>query len=304
MKLLSGRKVADVILQEVQREIAKLKKKGHALKLSVIFVGNDPASLAYVGQKKKACEKVGIVYDEISIDAKKTTTKSLIALVQKLNADKTVTGFLVQLPLPKHVYTPDVLKAVDPYKDVDGFHAYNLGKMLISAEFEDLAPSTARGIIRLFEEYKIFPAGKEVVVVGRSNIVGKPISVMMLNRDATVTVCHSKTKNLAAHTRRADILIVAIGKPKFIKADMVKKGAVVVDVGINRVHGGLCGDVDFDSVSKKVKAITPVPGGVGPLTVACLMDNVVRAFQKQHPYAIGSERKQALQSRIFSRSLS
>jgi methylenetetrahydrofolate dehydrogenase (NADP+)/methenyltetrahydrofolate cyclohydrolase len=195
-----------------------------------------------------------------------------------------VNGILVQLPLPDHIYEPEIIKAISPYKDVDGFTAYNIGKMFISTDFEELAPCTPLGIIRILEHYNIEIEGKEVVIVGRSNIVGKPVAMMMLNRGATVTVCHSKTKDLAAHTKNADILVVAVGKEKFITEDMVKDGAVVIDVGINRTEDGkLVGDTDFENISKKVDYITPVPGGCGPMTVACLMENIVKATIKQNP---------------------
>jgi methylenetetrahydrofolate dehydrogenase (NADP+)/methenyltetrahydrofolate cyclohydrolase len=209
--------------------------------------------------------------------------KNLLGLVKKLNTDRDVTGFIVQLPLPAplQAHLPEIIRAIDPKKDVDGFGAYNLGKMFLSKDFEHLPPATPGGIVALLEYFRISVAGKHVVVVGRSNTVGKPIAVMLLNRDATVTICHRHTKNLAAFTRQADILIVAAGKPKLITASMVKKGVVVIDVGTTRTERGIVGDVDFGPVSKKAASITPVPGGVGPMTVASLIRNCVMAKERQ-----------------------
>lgn len=275
-RLLDGRLVSDFLLTRVSHEVKKLRKKKISPKLVIILVGKNPASLSYIRQKEKATQRTGIQYEQLSL-REIITTKKLIAIIEKLNRDKTVHGILVQLPLPAHIETPLVLRAIDPAKDVDGFGAYNLGKMFLSTEFENLAPCTPRGIIRLLEYYKISPAGKRVTIIGRSNIVGKPLAVMLINRDATVTVCHSKTKNLALHTRDADILVAAVGRPKMVKAAMVKSGAVVIDVGTTKVNNNLVGDVDFENVKQKASWITPVPGGVGPMTVACLMENVVRA---------------------------
>ncbi len=259
MELLDGRQVADEILEKVTGEVRALTDQSIQPKLAVILVGKHPASLAYVGQKKKAAEKTGIIYEQIDLP-ESTTTEELIATVEKLNADDTVHGILVQLSLPDHVEEPLVIRAVEPKKDVDGFHAYNIGKMVLSTEFESLVPCTPKGVIRLLEHYDISLEGKEVVVVGHSNIVGKPMSIMLLNRNATVTTCHVHTQDLKAHTSRADIL--------------------VVDVGINRVDGKMVGDVDFDAASQKTSYITPVPGGVGPMTVACLMENVTEAARR------------------------
>lgn len=278
-KILDGRLVSDFLLREVSHEIKKLKIKKISPKLVIILVGNNPSSLSYIRQKELAAHKSGILYSQKNLPSS-VTTKKLISLIEKLNKDKTVHGILVQLPLAPHIAVPLVIRAIDPMKDVDGFQAYNLGKMFLASEFEDLAPCTARGIVRLLEYYKISPAGKAVTIVGRSNIVGKPIAVMLINRDATVTVCHSKTKNLKKYTQQADILIAAVGKPRMITADMVKKGAVVIDVGVTKVENKLAGDVDFEKVKKRTAFITPVPGGVGPMTVACLMENVVRAAKR------------------------
>lgn len=277
--ILDGRLVSDFILKGVSRDVAKLKRRGVSPKLVIILVGKNPASLSYIKQKRLFAERVGMLYDQINLD-EKITTEEIVAIIEKLNKDKKVHGILVQLPLPSHIKTPLVIKAIDPNKDVDGFQAYNLGKMFLSKEFENLAPCTARGIVRMLEYYKIPVGGADVTIVGRSNLVGKPLAVMLINRDATVTVCHSKTKSLAKNTSRAGILVVAVGKPKFVKAGMVAKGAVVIDVGTTKVADKLTGDVDFERVKKKAKWISPVPGGVGPMTVACLMENVVRAAKR------------------------
>lgn len=282
MILLDGRAVADSILKTVTGEVRALKEKGITPKLAFLLVGQNPASVAYVGQKQKACDKTGILFEHLDFP-ETVTTEELVAAIEKLDAREDVHGILVQLPLPSSVNTPLVLRALQPKKDVDGFHAYNLGKMLLSTEFEHLAPCTPKGVIKLLEHYHIPIEGREVVVVGHSNIVGKPMSVMFLNRNATVTTCHKFTKNLAEHTQGADILVVAVGKAGLITGDMVKEGAVVVDVGINRLSGKdgkLIGDVDFDAVAKKASYISPVPGGVGPMTVACLMENVMIAAKR------------------------
>jgi len=281
MNLLDGKKVASEMYGKLQGEVAALKGKNIHPKLAIVLVGEDPASLSYIKAKRKASEIIGVESEFIQLKPEEVTTESLIAKVQELNADPKVHGILVQLPLPAHVYSPKVIKSIDPNKDVDGFTAYNLGKMFLSTEFEELAPCTPLGVIRLLESYKIDVSGKEVTIVGSSNIVGKPLAVMLINRKATVTVCNSRTPDLAAHTKKADILVVAVGKPKLITAEMVKKDAVVVDVGINRVDGKITGDVDFEAVSKIAAYLTPVPGGCGPMTVACLMENVVKATKKQ-----------------------
>jgi methylenetetrahydrofolate dehydrogenase (NADP+)/methenyltetrahydrofolate cyclohydrolase len=276
MKLLDGKALSEELIDSVKEKALKLKPV-----LAVIMVGDNPASLAYVRNKKKACERAGIKYIQYDFPAT-VTQKQLLKKIEDVNKDPTINGLIVQLPLPDHIYVPEIIRVVDPKKDVDGFHAYNIGKMFLSPEFEDLPPATPLGIVKLLDHYDIPIRGREVVVVGHSNIVGKPISMMMLNRNATVTTCHIYTKDLSAHTKRADILIVAVGKEKLITADMVKKGVVVVDVGMNRRKDGtLCGDVDFEPVSKKASFITPVPGGVGPMTVAALILNTVRATERQ-----------------------
>lgn len=280
MAILDGKLVAATLLDGVRRDVAALTSLGVTPKLVVIQVGDDAASKVYVGQKLKRCGEVGIA-SEHAVFPDTVTTEELVQKIYSLNEDTAVHGILVQLPLPKQVDTPLVIKAISPAKDVDGFTAYNVGKMFIDQSFEHLAPCTPRGVIHILMYYKIPILGAEAVVVGASNIVGKPLAAMLLNRRATVTVCHSKTRDLASHTKRADILCVAVGKPGLITADMVKDGAVVVDVGMNRLPDGtLCGDVDFEAVSAKASFITPVPGGVGPMTVACLMENVVIAAKR------------------------
>ena len=275
--LLDGRKAADALLASLKPKVQELDPK-----LVVIQVGDDPASASYITQKLKSCEKIGMRSEHKHLPAT-TDLPTLMALVDDLNADADVTGFLIQLPLPEHLqkHVPQIIRQIDPKKDVDGFCAYNLGKMFLSTEFEHLPPATPSGVIALLDYYHIQIEGKDAVVVGHSNTVGKPLSIMLLNRNATVTTCHIYTKNLARHTREADILAVAVGKPGLITADMVKEGAVVVDIGITRTKDGLRGDTDFEALKKKVSAISPVPGGVGPMTVASLLRNCVRAKERQ-----------------------
>lgn len=276
MEILDGKKLSQELIDSVKEDAKK-----YAPKLAVILVGENPASLAYVRNKKKACERSGIEYEERNFPTS-ITKEELIKEIEAVNQDSSINGLIVQLPLPDHIYVPLIIRSIDPNKDVDGFHAYNIGKMFLSPEFEDLPPATPLGIVKLLDHYNIPIQGKEVVVVGHSNIVGKPISMMMLNRNATVTTCHIYTKDLASHTKRADILIVAVGKAGLITGDMVKEGVIVVDVGINRTEEGkLVGDVDFEAVSKKASFITPVPGGVGPMTVAALILNTVSAAKRQ-----------------------
>lgn len=283
MQILDGRATAKKLLDSVAHDVAAIKEKGGAVKLAVILVGENPASQTYVRGKIKRCKDVGIDYKKYELSAEEATTESIITLVGQLNADPSINGILVQLPLPDHVYAPDVIKAISPEKDSDGFHAYNIGKMFLSAEFEHLAPCTPQGVIYLLNEYNIDLKGKDVCMVGASNIVGKPLGTMLLNREATVTTCHIATKDVAHYTKYADIVIVAVGKPSLITADMVKEGAVIVDVGINRKEDGtLCGDVDFEGVKDKCSYITPVPGGVGPMTIACLLKNTVAAYKRQN----------------------
>ena len=280
MELIDGQKVAKELLGEVRKEIYGLNKKNIQPKLVIISLGRDSASEIYMRKKREACEKIGIICEHRSENLSCDTQK-LISNVETLNLDPSCHGILIQLPLPKHISLPLVIRAIDPKKDVDGFHAYNLGKMFLSVEFEYLVPCTPLGIIKLLDYYHVPVQGQNITVVGHSNIVGKPLSIMLLNRNATVTTCHIFTKNLKQHTLGADILIVAAGKPNLITADMVKDHAVIIDVGINRLaNGTLCGDIDFSNVSKKARLITPVPGGVGPMTVACLMANVVKACKR------------------------
>ena len=255
--------------------MAELKSKGVTVGLAVIIVGDDPASRVYVNSKKKACEDLGMISREYALP-ETTTEEELLSLITKLNADKEINGILVQLPLPGHLNEETVINTIDPKKDVDAFHPHNVGKIMIG-NF-DLLPCTPAGVMELIKESGIEVSGKECVILGRSNIVGKPQAMLLLHQNGTVTICHSRTQNLKEVTRRADILVAAIGKPNFVTADMVKEGAVVIDVGINRLPDKkLCGDVDFEAVSKVASAITPVPGGVGPMTIAMLMKNTVTA---------------------------
>lgn len=280
-KILDGKKVSNEILEQVAVEVQELKAHQVYPKLAVILVGEDPASLSYVRQKEKSCELSGVLWEQISYPS--TVTQSeLEEKIAELNNDPATHGILVQLPLPSQINTPVLLKQIIPDKDVDGFHAYNLGKMFLSKDFEALVPCTPKGVIKLLEAYSIPIQGQDVTVVGHSNIVGKPMSIMLLNRDATVTTCHIHTKDLAANTLRADIVVVAVGKPNLIRADMVKPDAIVVDIGCNRVDGKLCGDIDFEGISAKAGYVTPVPGGAGPMTVACLIENVIIAAKRQH----------------------
>ena len=284
MELMDGRKVSKEMLLKLKDEVSGLHDVHVHPKLAVILVGQDPASISYIRQKQKACVTTGIEWVQFDYEME-VTQEELIAKVEELNEDTSVHGILVQLPLPQEIYVPEVMKAIAPAKDVDGFTAYNMGKLVLSADFEHLAPCTPKGVIEMLEYYGVEMRGAEAVVVGHSNIVGKPLAMMLLNRNATVTVCHIDTKDLAEHTRRADILCVAVGKAGLISEDMVKDGAVVVDIGINKVDGKLVGDCDFENISKKAKLITPVPGGAGPMTVACLMQNVVTAAKRLHDIA-------------------
>ena len=274
-KIIDGKKAAEELIGELAAEV---KAKGLKPKLATILVGEDPASVTYVNSKVKACSRVGIESAEFRLK-EATTQDELLKLVKKLNADRSVSGILVQMPLPGHIGQKAIINAVLPEKDVDGFNPVNLGKLIDGDE--SLPSATPGGVIYLLEKERVTFRGADAVVVGRSITVGKPLAALLLNRDATVTVCHSKTKDLAAVTKRADILCVAVGRPKMITKEMVKPGAVVVDIGINRIDGKLIGDVDFDSVKEIAGKITPVPGGVGPMTVASLMKNTVRACERQ-----------------------
>jgi methylenetetrahydrofolate dehydrogenase (NADP+)/methenyltetrahydrofolate cyclohydrolase len=277
-KILDGKKVASEVRAAVKEEVDSLKaSNGVVPGLAVVLVGDDPASKVYVGQKEKACREVGFASFLHRLPAS-TEEKELLALIRKLNDEVTVHGILVQLPLPPQIDPDTVLSAIRPEKDVDGFHPVNTGRLV--AGLPCCEPCTPKGIMRLLENAGIPLKGKEAVVLGRSNIVGKPVAIMLLAKSATVTVCHSRTKDLADHVRRADVLVAAIGKPRFVTADMVKEGAVVVDVGINRLDEGLVGDVDFGPVSEKASWITPVPGGVGPMTIAMLLENTMEQARR------------------------
>lgn len=276
-ELINGKDISAALKEELKAEVSLLKADGKSCCLAVIQVGNDPASSVYVGNKKKACAYIGI--ESLAYELpEETTEEELLALVQKLNADDTVHGILCQLPLPKHIDEDKIIQAISPKKDVDGFHPQNVGALVIGQQ--GFVSCTPAGIIELLHRSNVSIDGKHCVVVGRSNIVGKPMALLMLRENATVTICHSHTKDLKAICKEADILIVAIGKPKFIDHEYVKEGAVVIDVGIHRnPENKLCGDVDFDDVCEHTSAITPVPGGVGPMTIAMLMKNCVEAMK-------------------------
>lgn len=279
-KIIDGKAVSQFVKDEVKKEVSALGEKGVSVGLAVIIVGNDPASRTYVNNKKKACEATGIISEEYALP-EDTTMDELLALIKELNAKKSINGILCQLPLPKHLDEKAVIENIDPIKDVDAFHAVNTGHIMIG-DYSFL-PCTPAGIMEMLKYYNIEIEGKECVVIGRSNIVGKPMAMLLLQKNGTVTICHSRTKNLKEVTSRADILVAAVGIPYFVTADMVKDGAVVIDVGMDRNKDGkLCGDVDFAEVEKKASYITPVPGGVGPMTIATLMKNTVTAAKIQN----------------------
>ncbi|MBO5109351.1 MAG: bifunctional methylenetetrahydrofolate dehydrogenase/methenyltetrahydrofolate cyclohydrolase FolD [Clostridia bacterium] len=276
---IDGKETSRKVRGEIAKKVQELKEQGKVTGLAVVIVGENPASQVYVRNKAKACEEVGM-YSEVHALPESTTEEELLALVERLNHEDKIDGILVQLPLPKHINEERVILAIDPNKDVDAFHPVNTGKIMIG-NYEFL-PCTPAGVMTLLKEYNIEVEGKECVVVGRSNIVGKPQALLLLQKNGTVTVCHSRTKNLAEITRRADILVVAIGKAEFITGDMIKEGAVVIDVGMNRKSDGkLCGDVEFASASEKASYITPVPGGVGPMTITTLLQNTLVASEKR-----------------------
>ncbi|MEI6857901.1 bifunctional methylenetetrahydrofolate dehydrogenase/methenyltetrahydrofolate cyclohydrolase FolD [Psychrilyobacter sp.] len=280
IKIIDGKKISAEIKEEIKVEIDKLIKGGkRAPGLAVVIVGENPASKVYVNSKVKTCSALGIYSEKYSLGSE-IKEGELLKLIEELNNKEEIDGILVQLPLPKHIDEKKVIEAIKPNKDVDGFHPINLGKLVIGKnEFE---PCTPYGIMELLKRYKINLAGKDIVIVGRSNIVGKPLALMLTNESATVTLCHSKTKDLSQKTLNADIVIMAIGREKFLTEDMVKEGSIVIDVGINRNKlGKLCGDVDFENVSKKTSLITPVPGGIGPMTIAMLMKNTVKSRMKK-----------------------
>lgn len=278
--ILDGKAVSAKVKEEVKEEVEALKKQGVSVGLAVIIVGNNPASRTYVNNKKKACEAAGIVSEEYALP-EETTQEELLALVRELNQKDSINGILCQLPLPKQLDEEAVIAAISEKKDVDAFSAVNVGHIMIG-DYSFL-PCTPAGIMEILRHYNIDVAGKECVVIGRSNIVGKPMAMLLLHQNGTVTICHSKTKNLKDVTSRADILVAAVGIPHFVTADMVKEGAVVIDVGMDRDENGkLCGDVDFAAVEPKASYITPVPGGVGPMTIATLLKNTVTAAKQQN----------------------
>lgn len=280
MEIIDGKKLAKTTRENLRLEVEELKANGINPKLAVIMVGNNSASQIYVRNKSRACDEVGIEFEEYLLPT--TTEQSeLLNLIEKLNKQEDINGILLQSPIPDGLDINEAFRKISPEKDVDGFHPVNVGKLVLGQD--TFVSCTPYGIMRMFEAYNIDLEGKNAVVIGRSNIVGKPMSHCLLNKNATVTICHSRTKNLAEITKRADILVAAIGKAEFVKADMVKEGAVVIDVGINRTEEGkLKGDVDFQNVSQKASYITPVPGGVGPMTIAMLMNNVVKAAKMQN----------------------
>lgn len=278
--IIDGKELARKTREKLKIECDNLKKEGILPKLAVIMVGDDKASQIYVKNKSKACQEIGIKFEEYFLgnDIKQ---EELIELIQKLNLDKSINGILLQSPIPKSLDINEAFRIILPEKDVDGFNPINVGKLCLNQE--TFVSCTPYGIMKMFEEYNIDLTGKNVTILGRSNIVGKPLIQCCLNKNATVTVCHSKTKDLKEHTKNADIVISAIGKAKFVTADMIKDGAVVIDVGINRDESGkIVGDVDFEKVSSKASYITPVPGGVGPMTIAMLMNNVIKATKLQN----------------------
>lgn len=274
-KIIDGKKISQEIKDELREKVSALKAEGKSICLAVVQVGSDPASSVYVGSKKKACEYIGI--ESLSYELPEETTEDeLLALVEKLNADGSVNGILVQLPLPAHICEEKIIQAISPRKDVDGFHEKNVGALCVGSE--GYVSCTPLGIIELLKRSNIEISGKNCVVIGRSNIVGKPAALLLLRENGTVTICHSRTKNLKEIAKQADILIAAVGKPKFVDESFVKEGAVVIDVGIHRNENNkLCGDVDFEKVAPHTSAITPVPGGVGPMTIAMLMHNTVKS---------------------------
>lgn len=274
--ILDGKRIAQEIQEELSLKVKQLKEKGIVPGVAVIRVGEDPSSLIYVRNKKKKAEEVGIYFEEHTLK-ENTSQEKLIKLIARLNSDSRIQGIVLQLPLPGHLDEKRILERISPDKDVDGFHPLNMGRLLKGDP--SFIPATPRGIVELLDRYKIPLEGKGAVVVGRSDIVGKPLAFLLLSRDATVTICHTKTKDLNLITKEADILVAALGKPEFIKEEMVKEGSVVIDVGINRVGNRIVGDVDFKKVKEKASHITPVPGGVGPMTIVMLLKNVLEVAE-------------------------
>ena len=280
MTIMDGKALSEKILKEIEQEHSELEKKaGRKAGLAVIIVGENPASQIYVRNKIKACERVGFYSETIRLD-ENITEENLLSEIKKLNNNSNIDGILVQLPLPEHIDELNIVNAILAEKDVDGFHTTNIGKMMIGDETGFL-PCTPAGVIQMFEEYNIDLKGKDVLVIGQSNIVGKPMTLLLIKKRATVQVCNSKTKNLSEKLQKADVVVAAAGSPKLVKTTDVKEGVVVIDVGINRVDGKLCGDVDFEEVSKKASFITPVPGGVGPMTIAMLIKNTFKSYNQK-----------------------
>lgn len=278
-KIIDGKAIAAELRQSIAADAAELKSRGTTPGLAVVLVGEDPASRVYVSMKEKACEQAGIFSDEHKLPAE-TTEARLLALIDDLNRDERIDGILVQLPLPKHIDEGKVLEAISPKKDVDGFHPYNVGRLATGNPL--FQPCTPYGVMKMLESTGVDLTGKEVVVVGRSNIVGKPVALMCLARHATVTVCHSRTRDLPAKVRQADVVIAAVGVPEMVKGDWIKEGAVVIDVGVNRVgEKKLVGDVEFEAAKERASAITPVPGGVGPMTITMLLYNTVESAKRR-----------------------
>ena len=278
-EIIDGKKLAQGIRENLKIKCEELKEKGINPKLAVVMVGDNKASQVYVKNKSKACNDVGVEFEEFLLDGN-IEQKELIELLEKLNKDKNIHGILLQSPIPEHLDVNEAFRTISPEKDVDGFHPINVGKLCLNQD--TFVSCTPYGIMKMFEAYNIDLTGKNVTIIGRSNIVGKPLIQCCLNKNATVTVCHSKTKDLKQHTQNADVVIAAIGKSRFITADIIKQGAVVIDVGINRGEDGkLTGDVDFENVKEKASYITPVPGGVGPMTIAMLMNNVIKACENK-----------------------
>jgi len=281
MTILDGKKLSNKIKNEAKEEAIKLGEKNVTPGLAVVLVGNDPASAAYVGMKEKACEAVGI-YSIVHKMPDTISQEKILEIIDMMNKNPNIDGILVQLPLPKHIDTTAILEAIDPIKDVDGFHPYNVGRVV--AGLDGFIPATPYGVMELLKEYNIDPQGKNVCVVGASNIVGKPMATLLLNANATVDICHIYTKDLKGHTKKADIICVGVGKINLITEEMVKEGAIVVDIGINKADDGkLVGDVDYKNVSKKCSYITPVPGGVGPMTIAMLLQNTIKSAKQRRP---------------------
>ncbi|MBR7133486.1 MAG: bifunctional methylenetetrahydrofolate dehydrogenase/methenyltetrahydrofolate cyclohydrolase FolD [Clostridia bacterium] len=278
-RIIDGKAISAAVKERVKKGVAELDEIGVPVGLAVIIVGDDPASKVYVANKKKACEDLGIISEEYALPAE-TTQEELLSIIETLNKRPSINGILCQLPLPKHLDEKLIINSILPEKDVDAFHPHNVGRIMIGDY--DFVPCTPAGIMEMLEAEGIDVSGKSCVVIGRSNIVGKPMGMLLLHKNGTVTICHSKTQNLKEICRGADILVAAVGRAGFVTADMVKEGAVVIDVGMNRVDGKLCGDVDYEAVKDKVSVITPVPGGVGPMTIAMLMQNTLTAAKKQN----------------------